>query len=174
MDLIAVAMADTPGLPPGVEEAAKRLATDGGITGALLVLALAAILGLWWEMRRRDAQAATRLEVVQKAHEEQREDWQRQTEALHERRFVDMQQVLNALNSNTGALNVISQTQADRTASLREVGQGIHDLILIARGNSDALRGLQSTVTANGTAIERLVWHGGIARPSPTPPPGGA
>ncbi|AWB21262.1 hypothetical protein DA075_10345 [Methylobacterium currus] len=69
MDLIAVAMADTPvpGLPPGVEEAAKRLATDGGVTGALLVLAIAAILGLWWEMRRRDSQASTRLEAVQRA-----------------------------------------------------------------------------------------------------------
>lgn len=174
MDLIAVAMADTPGLPPGVEEAAKRLATDGGITGALLVLALAAVLGLWWEMRRRDGQATARLEAVQRAHEEQRDEWQRQTEALHERRFTDMQQVLNALNSNTGALNVISQTQADRTASLREVGQGIHDLILIARGNSDALRGLQSTVTANGAAVDRLLWNGGAIRAPSSPPSGGA
>jgi hypothetical protein len=176
MDLIAVAMADTPvpGLPPGVEEAAKRLATDGGVTGALLVLAIAAILALWWEMRRRDSQASTRLEAVQKAHEDQREDWQRQTEALHEKRFADMQQVLTALNNNTGILNAISQSQADRTTTLRDVGQGVHDLVLIAKGNSDAIRGLQGTVTANGAAIDRLLWNGGAIRSPAAPPAGGA
>lgn len=173
MDLIAVAMADTPGLPPGVEEAAKRLATDGGITGALLVLALAAILGLWWEMRRRDGQATARLDAAQKAHDDQREEWQRQVEALHEKRLTDMQQVLTALNNNTGILNAISQSQADRTTTLRDVGQGVHDLVLIAKGNSDAIRGLQGTVTANGAAIDRLLWNGGAIRAPAAPPAGG-
>lgn len=171
MDLIAVAMADTPGLPAGVEDATKRLVNEGGITGALLVLALAAILGLWLEMRRRDSQAVTRAEAVQKEHAEQREEWQRQMEALHEKRFADMQQVMSALNSNTGALNVISQTQTDRAASTRDMSELLREVVTLARANGDTLKAMAASVQANGSAIERLLWHGGVVR-APSPPGG--
>ncbi len=118
MDLIPLAMAAEPiPLPPGVPEAAQKLVAEGGVFASASIL-LAAVAGaLLWLLLRHRGVAGDREAALVKAHEEREADLLKQIEALHEKRFADMRLVLEALNGNTGALNVISQTQADRAVS---------------------------------------------------------
>lgn len=162
MEHITLAAAEVP-LPPVVEEAVKRVASEN-VFGSLLVLSLVISGVLLWLLLRQRGSLAEQYA----AREKQLLD---QIDELHDKRFADMRQVLEALNGNTGALNVISQAQADRTTSSRDMGELLREVLSLARVNGDLLRAILSTVQANGQAIERLIWHGGTVR---TPPSGGS
>ena len=175
MDFIPFAMAaEAIPLPPGVPEAAQKLVSEGGVfaSASLLLAAIAGAL-LWLLLRHRGTAGEREAELIQ-AHEAREAALQAQIEALHEKRFSDMRQVLEALNGNTGALNVISQTQADRAASTRDMGELLREVVTLARANSDVLKAILASVQANGSAIDKLLWHGGTIRAPASAPPGGA
>jgi hypothetical protein len=159
---ITLAAAEVP-LPPGVGEAAQRIANEG-VLGALLILALGIACVLLWLLLRARAEHERILKEVREDYERHRDELVKQIEALHDRRFSDIQQVMTALNSNTGALNVISQTAADRAASAKEMGEALRELLLIAKQNGESLRLVSACVQANGSAIDKLLWHGGAVR----------
>ncbi|GJE61686.1 hypothetical protein [Methylobacterium trifolii] len=128
-----------PVLPPGVGEAATRLVSDGGILGALLVLALAAIVLLAREMHSRTNKSEAAREAAQKTHDDDREEWQRQIESHHEKRVAELRDLVAALNNSTASMAAFSQTQADRTATLHELASKLESVALIARNNSEMI-----------------------------------
>lgn len=173
MDLIPLAMAaEALPLPPGVQDAAQKVVAEGGLLGAACILLAGAGCVLLWLLLRHRRDAGDREGALIKSHEAREAQLLDQIEALHEKRFADMRQVLDALNGNTGALNVISQTQTDRAASTRDMGELLREVVTLARANSDVLKAILACAQANGAAIEKLLWHGGTARASL--PPGGA
>lgn len=178
MDFISAAAAESPvPLPPGVDEAAKKLVDSGGVLGALCLLLACACGALLWLLLRERREGNRALAEIRKDYEEHLTELTGKNDTLHEKRFSDQQQVLKSLNENTGILTVVSQVQADRTATTEKIAEAVRELTLIARGNADQLRTIQNTITANGldirangAAIERLVWQGGaVSRPSPRP-----
>lgn len=119
---------ETSSILPGLGEALKNIATDQGLLGSVLVITLAAVVILWRERSKRDADYSAEIEACHKAHAEDRDEWQREREALQERRFAEIRETLTALNNNTGALTVISQSLADRSASSQEIARALHEL----------------------------------------------
>lgn len=175
MDFIPLAMAaEAVPLPPGVSEAAQKVVAEGGLLGAACILLAGAGCVLLWLLLRHRRDAGDREAALIQAHEVREAQLQALVEALHEKRFADMRQVLEALNGNTGALNVISQTQTDRAASARDMGELLREVVTLARANSDMLKAILASAQANGSAIEKLLWHGGAVRVPSSSPPGGA
>ncbi len=142
MHWIAPVNVETPGgLPqiPGLDKAADRIISDGGILGSLLFVAVIAIIVLIWLSQRRASRDIAALEAAQKEHDREREDWQKQLHDLNNQRFVDMREIMTALNSSTAALNVISQAQVDRNASSQEIAKTLSEVGLVVKANSGAL-----------------------------------
>jgi hypothetical protein len=57
-----------------------------------------------------------------------------------------MREVVVALNTNTAALNVISQQMADRTATSQQMADNLRELILIGKSNAGALEEIRRVV----------------------------
>ncbi|MFB0492995.1 uncharacterized protein HemX [Methylobacterium sp. OAE515] len=170
MEYILLAAADVPtgiptGIPPAVNDAASKIVAEGGVTGALLVLALAAIailawIVVWWQPKQHKAA----LEKQQQEHEEDRDAWDERHRAISDQRIAEIREVMTALNNNTGALNVISQTQADRTASMERLAAKLGELVQHV-ANLERLNGEQKS------GIERIAWSlSGKAPSLPGPP----
>lgn len=166
-------------MPPGVGEAAQRIANEGGILGALLILALGIACVLLWLLLRARAEHERILKEVREDYERHRDEMLKQLDGQYEKRIEAQQELLKAIHDSTGILQVVSQLQTERNASTEKIAEGIRDNNAIARGNADMLRTIQQMLAgiaqdarANGQAIERLVWHGGIARNAPGQVPG--
>jgi methyl-accepting chemotaxis protein len=121
---------------PGVTEALTRIATQYGLLGSLLALALVAI----WYLDKKASTAG-------KAHDEEREDWQRQLTALHNARLADQREIVTALQNATGVISVNSQRMAETAASSQEVAKKLGEVALITHSNADALKTLTDAIT---------------------------
>jgi len=126
------------GLPPGVAEAAVKIASTDGILGPIVVVLGFAIVAMWWEMRRQKMKAEADREATQKAHDEDRDDWQRQLQSERDKRVDELRNVITALNNSTATMSVFAQTQADRTSTLQELASK-QDRVSIAAGNNSEM-----------------------------------
>jgi uncharacterized protein HemX len=144
MERIFIAAADVPtgiptGLPPGVAEAAVKLANSDGIFGPIVVLLGVAIAAMWWEMRRQKMKAEADREATQKAHDEDRDEWQRQLQGERDKRVDELRNVITALNNSTATMSVFAQTQADRTSTIQELANKQDRVSLVASNNAQML-----------------------------------
>jgi methyl-accepting chemotaxis protein len=121
---------------PGVSEALARIATEYGLLGSLLALALVAI----WYLDKKASNAG-------KAHDEEREDWQRQLKASYDARLADQRELVTALQNATGVISVNSQRMAETAASSQEVAKKLGEVALITHGNAAAITPLTEAVT---------------------------
>ncbi|WCS27206.1 hypothetical protein LOK46_10435 [Methylobacterium sp. NMS14P] len=177
MERIFLAAAEVPtgiptGLPSAVNEAASKIVAEGGITESLLILAIAAIVVLawmvvWWQPRQhKDA-----LTKQQSEHEEDRDAWEKRHQAISDQRIAEIREVMTALNNNTGALNVISQTQADRTASMDRLAAKLGELVQHV-ANLERLNGEHHRdIDRNHEMLRGIAWTlGGKGPGLPGPP----
>lgn len=127
------------GIPPAVSDAASKIVNEGGVTGPLLILALAGIaVLLYLVVIRQPNQLKIALEKKDEAHDEDREDWQRQLQSERDKRVDELRNVITALNNSTATMSVFAQTQADRTSTLQELASK-QDRVSIAAGNNSEM-----------------------------------
>jgi NTP pyrophosphatase (non-canonical NTP hydrolase) len=98
------------------------------------------------------------MDKQQAEHEKDRDEWEERHRAISDQRIAEIREVMTALNNNTGALNVISQTQSDRTASMErlaaKLGEVVHHV-----GNLERLNGEHATsLKAANETLNRVVW----------------
>lgn len=152
MDWFAAQAADSISVPglPGVEPATRAVVEQGGLLGALLILAIAAIIGLTTVIWRIAHNNQVARDAAQKARDEERDEAAKELHAVNNQRFIEMREMMTALNQNTAAFNLISQSQADRTASSQQLAAGISELILIAKANATTLEDVRRSSYAQG------------------------
>lgn len=136
---------------PGVADALKNVATEGGILGALLVIAIGAIVTLWLSRNKADA-----------AHAEERKDWQPQIDDLHDARLADQREIVTALNNATGVISVNSQRMAESASSAHDIATKIGEVVFITKANAESIGHARS-------AIEHIARN-----PKACPPGGGS
>lgn len=134
MGIISEAVAAGGELPAGAAEAATAITRDGGVLGGIIVLLFLAIAGMWVAAIRRQTAVEAILKEEREAHAREVSDLQKQIHDANNERFKEMREVLNAINNSTGALNAISQSQADRSQTLAEVAKAMSELMNLTRG----------------------------------------
>lgn len=144
MDHIWKAAAEVPtgiptGIPSGIGEAASKLAGSDNLLGPIVVLLCFAIAAMWWESRRRTTKTESDRDAVLKAHDEDRDDWQRLLQSEHDKRVDELRNLTTALNNSTATMSVFAQTQADRTATLQELANKLDRVSITATSNSEML-----------------------------------
>ena len=129
---------------PGLSDALQGIATEHGLLGALLVIAIGAIVALWLRGNKIEA-----------AHAEEREDWQRQIQQSAKDRLSDQREIITALNNSSGVISVNSQRMAETAASTHDIANKFEAVAYIIRGNGDLLK-------SNNTLLEDnrrdIIW----------------
>jgi uncharacterized protein HemX len=159
MERIFTAAADVPtgiptGVPPAVTDAASKIVAEGGLTGSLLILSLAALAVLLYiVVIRQPNQHKAALDKKDEAHDEDRDEWQRQLQGERDKRVDELRNVITALNNSTATMSVFAQTQADRTATLQELANKQDRVSLVASNNAQML---DRNLAEYRTGIEQL------------------
>ena len=114
---------------PGLADALQGVATQHGLLGALLVIAIGAIATLWFRSNKSEAE-----------HAEEREDWQQQIQQLNKDRLSDQREIVTALQNATGVISVNSQRMAETAGTTHEIASKLAEVVQITRGNAEVLK----------------------------------
>lgn len=129
-------------------ETVKWLLGQGAL-GVGLIAAVTIIVALWRDRSARE-----------KLRDEERDAWQLRFEVLQERRLVEAREALNALNNSTAALNLLSTTSSESSATRAELTEIIKQATREAELGRESMRStverLEVVVKENSERISRL------------------
>lgn len=157
MELIfTAAAADVPtgiptGIPPVVTDAASKVIADSPAGPLLILTAVGLVVALYLLVVRQPNLHKIALEKKDEAHDEDRDEWQKQLQTERDKRVDELRNVITALNNSTATMSVFAQTQADRTSTLQELANKQDRVSTVAANNSDMLdRNLRAFETRIG------------------------
>lgn len=139
----------------------KDLATNYGLLGSLLAIALGVIGTLFWllmsqrdkfDLSKKDTKIEHQKELSEKdaAHAADRAEWHAHTTLLNESRLSLMREVLGCLNNATSVMSGVQNNTSERNQTSAELAAQIRNLV-------SAIQNMKDNTESELSSMRKLV-----------------